>query len=464
MPRDPDILDRRLPYDLAAEQAVIGSVFIGPECLDSLRGRLVEGDFFDEANRALYRELLAMRDEGLAIDSVVLVSRLKAAGIYETVGGAAYLYKVAQSVPNAAHAIYYADIVVEKARLRGIIAASTDSLREAYEEATPSLELLSRAEDRLFSLRDPRSIQQARPVSEVCHETLDQIDRAMNGQGVVATATGFTELDRMLGGGFRPGELVIVAARPAMGKSALSSDFAVSIAADKLTAFFSLEMTAQNLCERMLSSVGDIEGLRIRNRTLSQADWQRLVEAAADLSTRNLQLDDNSQQRVGDIAASVRMIEQRTGQKVELIVVDYLQFIAPEDVKAPREQQVANTARRLKALAKSHQCPVVAVCAVNRKNEDGNDKRPRLGMLRESGSIEFEADVVLLLHREDYYRKGEDAKEVEGLAEVIVAKQRNGPTGTVELRWDAKHTRFQNLAPERLQEFDDYNEGTATEW
>jgi len=464
MNRTPDILERRLPYSLEAEMAVIGSLFLNPDVADDLRGVVGEEEFFDEANRTIYRELQAMRDEGQAIDSILFVSRAKAKGIFEQIGGMAYLYKIAQAVANASHAVYYGKIVAEKAKLRGIIEASTEALRNAYDEAEPAHEVLSKAEARLFALRDSRSVRQARPISEVCHETLDRIDQGMKGLGTVAIPTGFDELDRNLGGGFREGELIIVAARPSMGKSALSADFTTSIAKDRLAVFFSLEMTAENLCERMLSAVGNVEGMRIRNRSLSGSDWMRLVETGGQLSGLNLHVDDNSQLRVGDISASVRMIEQRTGQKVELIVVDYLQFISPDEAKMPREQQVATTAKRLKQLAKDRQCPVVAVSSMNRKNEDGNDKRPKLSMLRESGGIEFDADVVLLLHRDDYYLRGDEAKEKEGLAEVIIAKQRNGPCCTVELRWDAKHTRFQNLAPERLQEFDDYNEQPSSDF
>lgn len=457
-----DVLcNRALPYDVDAEVAVLGSIMLDQAAGDSVRGLLVAEDFFDDANRRIYAVMQGMFDEGLKVDGVLLTERAKTTGVFEQIGGAAYLYRVANSVPNSAHAVFYARIVADKAKLRGIIQASAETLRDAYDGSEKATEVLSRAEDRLFSLRDERTTKQARPIREVCAETLDNIERSMRGEGTVAIPTGFTDLDNMLAGGLRAGELVIVAARPAIGKSSLVADFVCSISQERLAAFFSLEMTAENLCERMLSAVGGIHGMHIRNRTLSAADRQRLVETASKVSELHAYIDDNSQLRVGDIAASVRMIEQRVGgQKVELIVVDYLQFVAPDDVKLPREQQVANTARRLKQLAKDRACPVVAVCAVNRKTEDGSDKRPKLSHLRESGSIEFEADIVMLLHREDYYKRGEEVEECKGVAEIIIAKQRNGPTGTVELRWDAKCTRFQNLAPERVQEFDDYNQGT----
>jgi replicative DNA helicase len=240
--------------------------------------------------------------------------------------------------------------------------------------------------------------------------------------------------------------------------SSLAADFTCSIATDRSVAFFSLEMTDTNLCERMLSAIGQVDGIRLRNRMINETERTRLTEAAGNLSQRHICIDDNSHMRVGDIAASLRTIEQRAGRRVEMIVVDYLQFVTPDDLKLTREQQVANIGRRLKTLAKENQIPVVAVCAVSRKNEDGSDKRPKLSMLRESGSLEFEADIVLGIHREDYYRRGEERREVEGLAEVLILKQRNGPTGEIELRWDAAHTRFQNLAPERLQQFEDYTE------
>lgn len=466
LPVTESILDRRVPYDLDAEQSLIGSCFIDAEAIDNVRGHVSADDFFDEGHKTTFKLLQELRDAGDGVDVVLFADAAKRRGLYETIGGAAAIYRMIQSVPSAAHARYYAKTVAEKAKLRGIIAACTDALRNAYEEMTPAIEILGQTEDQLLALRDVRTVKAARPITEVCHETIGEIDAAMRGEKTAAIPTGFTDLDKMLGGGFRPGELIIVAARPAMGKSALSADFATSIAQDRMVAFFSLEMTATNLCERMLSAAGEIDGSRLRNRTLSQSDQARLIQAAGEVSTLRLEIDDTSHMRVGDISASVRLIEKRTTQKVEMIVVDYLQFVAAEDPKANRELQVATTARRLKQLAKERQCPVVAVCAVNRKGEDGGDKRPKLAMLRESGSLEYEADVVLMLHRDDYYLRGEEAKEKEGLAEVIVAKQRNGPCGTVELRWDAKHTRFQNMAPERAEEcssyepaFEEFNRG-----
>jgi replicative DNA helicase len=706
-----DMLERKLPYDIESEKALIGSIMLSTEAFDLVRGIVREEDFFDQSNAVLYRTMLGMVDVGEAIDVVLLVNRLKASGCYETVGGSAYIFKTSQAVPNPDHAVYYARIVADKAKLRGIIAASTETLRDAYDETEASTEILSRAEDRLFTLRDDRTIKQARPIHEILHDTLDQIDRGIRGEETVAIATGFTDLDRILAGGFRPGELIIVAARPSMGKaqplgshhvlpivqpvefvdighrkidpyllglllgdgsfrancvtfckpeadiqnevvkrlpesdtasfdgqtlrirrkqrnnersdtgqaiiemgldgliscekfipdnyiyapvdvrlallrglldtdgsvvggnsliefsttskrlgdgvefiakslgaivsrvqrvtqfthngetkdglqseririsfpngivpvssqkhlakwssqkprhyrsivsiepagsqpcqcividsktglyvtdefivthnSSLAADFTCSIATDRSVAFFSLEMTDTNLCERMLSAIGQVDGIRLRNRMINETERTRLTEAAGNLSQRHICIDDNSHMRVGDIAASLRTIEQRAGRRVEMIVVDYLQFVTPDDLKLTREQQVANIGRRLKTLAKENQIPVVAVCAVSRKNEDGSDKRPKLSMLRESGSLEFEADIVLGIHREDYYRRGEERREVEGLAEVLILKQRNGPTGEIELRWDAAHTRFQNLAPERLQQFEDYTE------
>jgi len=448
-------LDRVPPNDLDAERAVLGSLLIDPSCADAVSGAVSAEDFWDTANRDLFRLVMQLRSEHHAVDVAILRDRARTEGIFETLGGMAYLGRLVNEVPNAAHALYYSRIVAEKARLRRLLELSLETAQDAYTARLPAAELISRAEDRLLTILDRREGRSARSIAEVVHETLDEIDRSMRGDGAHAIPTGFRDLDAMLSGGFRPGELVIVAARPSMGKSALTADFTTSIAQDRLAVFFSLEMTATNLCERMLSAVSGVDGARIRNRTLSQDDVSKLADAGGELSRLQLQIDDQRRQRVAEIAATVRLIERKLQQKVELVVVDYLQLLAAEDQRAPREQQVANVARRLKALAKEQRCPVVAVCSVNRKSEDGNDKRPKLSMLRESGSIEFEADIVLLLHREDYYRK----EDHTNIAEVHVAKQRNGPCGVVELRWDADHTRFQSLAPQRAEDSQYYETG-----
>ena len=453
-----DILERKLPFDIESEMALLGSIFQSPERCDDVRSIVAVQDFYDDANKRLFDHMQAMRDEGLAIDVVLMVNRLKQAGDFEAVGGSAYLFKVCQSAPNAAHAKHYAKIVADKAKLRAIINACVESLKDAYEDPEDVLDVLSRAEARLFDLRDERSVKVSEPVGTCAKRCIEAIQKHLDGDGEIAVPTGFFDLDNMLGGGMRDSEMVLVAARPSLGKSSLAADIALHVANTRLVHFASIEMTSENLTERMLSGEANVAGSRIRKRELGESTMGLLREAGERLESSNLYLDDNPRQRVADISASVRITERRTGQKVGLIVVDYLQNATPDDEKANREQQVAKIAKGLKRLAKEHKCPVLCVAAVNRQNEHGNDKRPKLSHLRESGSLEFDADVVLFIHREEYYLRDQCPEEDRGIAEISIAKQRNGPCGIIKLRWDEAHTRFQNLTSARHGEFDEYND------
>ncbi len=453
-----ELLDRRLPYDLDAEQGVLGSVLLLPEACDEVSLVLRPDDFFEEANRCLFTHMQAMHDAGGKIDVTLLVDRLKKSGHYETIGGAAYLYKISQAVPNAAHARYYAGIVREKSTLRSLINASTEILRQAYEEQHEARHLVSEAEQKIFSILDHRSASSVSAIRDILHQAMDRLDARMRGEQTQdAVDTGFTELDRLTGG-LHNSELVILAARPSMGKTAFAMNIAEYVAVElrRPTLFVSLEMASIELADRLLCSAAQVDGHRLRNGTLSNTDKLRLVEKAGEISQAPLFVDDSPSRTVSEIAAAARRIKRREGA-LGLIAVDYLQLIEPDNPNDSRQEQVARIARRLKGLAREAQVPVLCLAQLNRQAEDTRDHRPRLSHLRESGAIEQDADVVMFVHREEYYLRGEEQKEQEGLAEIIIAKQRNGPVGEVELRWEKKYTRFQNLAPERLQEFDDYN-------
>jgi len=457
-----ELLDRRLPYDLDAEQGVLGSILLLPETCDEVSLVLRPDDFFDEANRCLFTHMQAMHDAGGKIDVTLLVDRLKKSGHYETIGGAAYLYKISQAVPNAAHARYYAGIVREKSTLRSLINASTEILRQAYEEQHEARHLVSEAEQKIFSILDHRSASSVNSIRDILHQAMDRLDARMRGEQTQdAVDSGFIELDRLTGG-LHNSELVILAARPSMGKTALAMNIAEYVAVElrRPTLFVSLEMASVELADRLLCSAAQVDGHRLRNGTLSNADKLRLVEKAGEISQAPLFVDDSPSRTVSEIAAAARRIKRREGG-LGLIAVDYLQLIEPDNPDDSRQEQVARIARRLKGLAREAEVPVLCLAQLNRQAEDTRDHRPRLSHLRESGAIEQDADVVMFVHREEYYLRGEEQKEHEGLAEIIIAKQRNGPVGEVELRWEKKYTRFQNLAPERLQEFDDYNAEVA---
>ena len=447
--------------------AALGSMILAPNCVDDVQMVVNANDFYDDANRALCNELFAIRNEGKPIDMTILFDRLKKAGTYEQVGGAAHLYKVSQSVASAHNATHYATIVREYADRRGLIQVCTETLRDAYDLSggdVPSL--LDRTEEKTLSVRNRHGGNAPEKVNDVVTSVLDELDKRMKGEDMSAIPTGFSDLDTILSGGLRPKQLILVGACPSMGKTAIAAQIAFHAAGEECrdVLFSSLEMAAMELTERQLSATAGVSGFKMRAGTISTEERKQVVEAGAKLSRYSLQIDDDAIQRVGQIAAQARRLGPKRRKSADLIVIDYLQLIEPDDTNVNREQQVSTVAKRLKALAKERDCPVLCLAQLNRQAASGKDMRPRLSHLRESGALEQTADVVLLLHREEYYHTSTTPDEIKekyaGVAELIVAKQRNGPTGTVELHWDAKHTRFQNLAPKRHQEFDDYNETT----
>lgn len=454
------ILDRTPPCDVSAEIAVLGSILLMPDVFDDLVMRLKADDFYDDANRILYGHMANMIDLGKKIDVTLLVDRLKSSDDYEAVGGSAYLARLANSVPNAAHAVYYAEIVRSKATFRKLIEASTGILRDAYDEAFDAKELLSQAEQRVFQIQDDRSSQSADIIGDLLTTAMERIDARMQGTHAVGGVdTHFADYDSM-SGGLHNGELVILAARPSMGKTAFALNVAenVTLLSRAPTLFVSLEMSGIELADRLLCSVARVNGHQLRNGTISQDDRKRLVEKAVEISGAPLYVDDSPSRTVSEISAVARRIKQRE-KSLGLIVIDYLQLIEPDNPKDPRQEQVAKIARRLKALAREQEVPVLCLAQLNRQAEEGKDHRPRLSHLRESGAIEQDADVVMFVHREEYYHRGDEAAQYAGQAEIIIAKQRNGPIGEVELMWEKQFTRFQDRAPERHAEFDDFGGG-----
>ncbi len=454
-----EALQRQPPFDLEAEMGVLGSILLLPEVSDDLASLLRADDFYDDANRVLYHHLREMHDSGSKIDATLLISRLRTAGDFEKVGGTAYLAKLSIAVPNAAHATYYAQLVNEKATYRKLIQASTEILHDAYDQTLESRELVAQAEQKVFAIMDGRSSQQASSISDILHQAMDRMEARIAGTHVDGGCeTGFTDFDTMTGG-LHNGELVILAARPSMGKTALAMNISENVALQNQqpTLFVSLEMSGIELADRMLCSLARVNGHRLRNGTISADDRNRLVQKANEISQSPLFVDDSPSRTVSEIAAAARRIKRRSGG-LNLIVVDYLQLIEPDNSRDPRQEQVAKIARRLKGLAREMQVPVLCLSQLNRQAEDSKDHRPRLSHLRESGAIEQDADVVMFVHREEYYHRGDERATFAGQAEVIIAKQRNGPVGEVPLTWEADYTRFLDRAPDRHSEFDEYSE------
>jgi replicative DNA helicase len=455
-----EILDRLPPQSLEAEQGVLGSLLIDPRLCDDVALVVRPDDFYADANRKLYTHMLAMHDEGKRIDTTLLVERLKQAGDFEVIGGAAYLAEVAQSVPVAAHAIYYAEIVRNKSTQRELIHASTEILRDAWDPTIETREVLNHAEEKIFAIHDRRSSDQVSSIHDVLMEAFTHIDARMEHGAGLGLPTGFTDLDNLTGG-LHGSELVILAARPSMGKTALATNIAehVAIESRATTLFVSLEMSRLELAQRMLCSQGRIDAGRFRKGMINADDRKKLVEASAKLGQAPLFVDDTASRTITEIAACARRLRRK--EKLGLIVIDYLQLIEPDNARDPRQEQVAKIARRLKGLARELEIPVICLAQLNRQAEAGKENnRPKLSHLRESGAIEQDADVVMFIHREEYYLAPDDPKkkEVQSQADLIVAKQRNGPTGDLKLAFFNKYTRFEDLAQKPYEEFDNYDQ------
>ena len=451
------LLDRKMPQAIDAEQGVLGSLLLLPEKFDEVALILRPDDFYDEANCRVFSHLIEMHDAGRQIDPMLLVQHIRDAGDYELIGGAAYIAELGAAVPTAAHAEYYAGIVREKATLRALIHASTDILRDAYDPTIPSREMLGRAEERVFAILEEKGKGQVSSIREVLHEALERIDARMKQDHAFGgLETGLDDFDEMTGG-LHGSELLILAARPSMGKTALALNIAEHISVDcqHPTLFVSLEMSKLELGDRLLCSRARVNGHRLRNGQISKEESSLLIRTANEVSTAPLYIDDSPSRTMTEIAATARRLKRRHG--LELIVIDYLQLIDPDNASDPRQEQVSKIARRLKGLARELNIPVLCLAQLNRQVESSRDNKPQLSHLRESGAIEQDADVVMFVHRDEYFQTNdEDRERVRGEADLIIRKQRNGPVGDVKLTWLHDFTRFTNAAPQQHEEFASY--------
>ncbi|MFH1922431.1 MAG: replicative DNA helicase, partial [Planctomycetota bacterium] len=465
------------PQNLDAEKGVLGSVLLNPNMCDDVALILRPEDFYADAHQKLFDHVLSMHGAGGRVDTTLLAERLKQAGDLEAVGGTAYLAEVLQSVPVASHASYYAQIVREKATLRDLIHASTEILRDAYDPTIEPREMLNGAEEKIFAVHDKRSTDRVASMQDVLIEAFEQIDKRLEKGSATGIPTGFRELDNLTGG-LHDSELVILAARPSMGKTALATNIAEHVTLDsRITCLFvSLEMARLELAQRMLCSLGKIDGSKFRSGFISSPEHEKLVAVSNKLSTAPLFIDDTPSRTVTEIAACARRLKRKAD--LGLIIVDYLQLIEPDNFKDPRQEQVAKIARRLKGLARELQLPVLCLAQLNRQAEFSREPRrsqsddrpksrhrPQLSHLRESGAIEQDADVVMFVHREERHYSKEEARDLEldGRADLFIEKQRNGPTGHVKLLWFEKHTRFETPASRPHDEFDQYQEDETPE-
>jgi replicative DNA helicase len=448
-------LERQLPHSIEAERAVIGSLLMLPEACDEVALIIRHDDFYDDVHQRIYRHILALHELHGNFDPMLVLQRLRDAGEDEIVGGSAYLLEICQEVSTAAHAEYYARVIHEKSMLRSLIHAGTDIVRDAYKPNVDTRETLNNAEERVFSILDEKSESQLSSIREVLHKSMERIDaRSRNESFGGGIETGFRELDEMTGG-LHPSELIILAARPSMGKTALALNIVEHVAFElrEPVLLISLEMAAIEIGDRLLCSRARVDGHRVRSGYLNTEASHKLIATASEMNSAPLFIEDAPNRNMMEIAATARRLKRKEGLK--LIVIDYLQLIDADNQRDARHEQISKISRRLKGLAREMNVPVLCLAQLNRQVEDTRDKKPQLSHLRESGSIEQDADIVMFIHRDEYYSNDDEEKEaVKGKADLMIKKQRNGRTGDIKLAWLHNFTRFQDLAPDRYEEFD----------
>jgi replicative DNA helicase len=436
--------DRLPPQNMEAEQAVLGAIFLEPSSLTLASEMLIPEDFYRGAHQRIFNAMLKLNDKGEAIDLVTVTEELAATKLLEDVGGISYLSELAGSVPTAANIEYYAKIVEEKSLLRRLIRTATSIAQDSYTREDEVDALLGEAEKSILEVSQRKSAGSFHQMKDVLVRTYDNIEVMHNRVGdITGIATGFAELDKMTAG-FQRNDLIIVGARPSVGKTAFALNIAQNVATktDEKVAIFSLEMGAEQLVMRMLCAEGNIDAQRLRTGSLTDEDWGKLTMAMGSLSNAGIFIDDSPGVRVQDIRAKCRRLKQEQGG-LGMILIDYLQLVLGSGRSGEnRQQEVSEISRSLKALARELQVPVIALSQLSRGVEQRQDKRPMMSDIRESGSIEQDADIVAFLYRDDYYDKESENKNI---IEIIIAKQRNGPTGTVSLAFVKEYNKFVNL-------------------
>lgn len=439
------------PQDLIAEQSVLGSVFISPEKLIAVREYIDPEDFYKYAHRIIFKAMISLSDQNDAIDATTVRAILDNQGDLQNIGGISYLVELVNSVPTSANAEYYAKIVAEKAMLRRIISRLTEAVNQAYEGAINSEDIISGAEKALIDVNERSNRSGFRKISDVLAVNYENLEvRSQQTTDVTGLATGFRDLDKITTG-LHPDQLIILAARPAVGKTAFVLNIAQNVGTkmNRPVAIFSLEMGAESLVDRMLASEGMVDAHNLRTGQLTEQDWQNITLAQGTLADAPIYIDDTPGIKVTEIRARARKLDQELEKGLGLIVIDYLQLITgtrPEN----RQQEVSDISRQLKILAKELGVPVIALSQLSRGVEQRQDKRPVLSDIRESGSIEQDADIVAFLYREDYYDRGDKDEGQEQLVdntiEVILEKNRAGARGTVKLMFQKEYNKFSSIA------------------
>jgi replicative DNA helicase len=432
------------PQNLEAEQSILGSILLENSAINSVLEFLSKDDFYSEAHRKIFRVMVELSDKNEPVDIITLSNALRDKNLLDSVGGTAYLASLVDNVPSAANAANYAKIAKEKAILRGLIGSATEIITSCYDTGTDVDQILDRAEQSIFEISENKVRPAFHPIREIVKDSFRSIEDLYSRKELITgVPTGFEKIDDLTSG-LQKSDLIIVAGRPSMGKTAFALNIAQFAAMETQTAvaIFSLEMSKEQLVFRLLASEAKVDSQRLRKGFLGETDWPKLTTAAGRLSEAPLFIDDTPAITVLEMKAKSRRLKADAG--LGLIVVDYIQLMRAGGYRDNREQEISEISRSLKALAKELKVPVIALSQLNRKVEDRTNRRPQMADLRESGAIEQDADVIAFIYRDEVYNKSEDNPE-KGTAEIIIGKQRNGPTGTVKLAFLEKFTSFENL-------------------
>jgi replicative DNA helicase len=439
-----DLLRKVPPHNIEAEQAVLGGVFLRNDIFHTLVDTISDEDFYSPVHRKIYQAFQELYRRREPVDMVTVAEYLQTRGELDEVGGSVYLASLAESVASAANAVFHAQIVRDKAVRRRLIQTSSEILTNCFEAGQETEALLDQAEQQIFSIAESKGKPAFMSSKDLVNRVFEQLElRAGQGDLVTGVPTGYTDFDHMTAG-LQKSDLIILAARPSMGKTALALNIGMrsSIQHEVPVAIFSLEMSMDQLMMRLLGCHGRVDMSRLRSGYLNDEDWARLYQAAEDLSRAPIFIDDTPALTTMEIRARCRRLKADKG--VGLIIVDYLQLMRSSHKSDSREQEISDISRNLKALAKELSVPVIALSQLNRKVEERSDKRPMLSDLRESGAIEQDADVIVFIYRDAAYNKAEDNPN-KNIAEIIIGKQRNGPVGTLKLAYFGQYTVFDNL-------------------
>ncbi len=440
---DEELLKRVMPHNLQAEQSVLGSMFIDNDAIGPIAEILTGDDFYAKQNGAVFDAIAELYRENKAVDPVTVLDRMKEHGVPEEARSEELIKDIITSVPSSANAKNYAEIVYEKSTLRRLIRITEEIASGCYSANEKLEDILEETEKKVFNLVQSRNSSEYTPIADVVVDVLKKIQEAAQTKGhITGLPTGFADLD-MRTSGLQPSDFILIAARPSMGKTAFVLTIAdyVAVRKKQALAIFSLEMSAAQLVNRMLAMESRIDAMALRTGDLSDQDWDNLEEGAESLGNTDLIIDDTPGISVQELRTKCR--KYKLEHDIQLIIIDYIQLMSAGSKSDNRQQEVSDISRGLKSLARELNVPIIVLSQLNRAVETRADHRPMLADIRESGAIEQDADVIMFLYRDDYYNPDSDEKNV---AEVIIAKQRNGPTGTVKLGWQPQYTRFVNQA------------------